>query len=114
MSAFAIHPQTQRPDPTTNKPTRSTRKAGQGSTASVLVRQDSYSGNSDPRAIVNTIGRRLLKIRDAAQYLALEVTTLYKKSRLREIPCVKVGRSLRFDVRELDRYIEQHATKTID
>jgi excisionase family DNA binding protein len=49
------------------------------------------------------IGRRLLNVREAAQYLGLEVDTVYKKSRLREVPCVKVGRALRFDVKTLER-----------
>ena len=61
-----------------------------------------------------TIGRRLLNVREAAQYLGLEVDTIYKKSRLREVPCVKVGRALRFDVQALDRYIQQHTIETID
>ena len=60
------------------------------------------------------IGRRLLNVREAAQYLGLEVDTIYKKSRLREVPCVKVGRALRFDVVALERYIEQHTIETID
>jgi excisionase family DNA binding protein len=60
------------------------------------------------------IGRRLLNVKEAAQYLGLEVNTIYKKSRLREVPFVKVGRALRFDVRALDRYIEQHTLETID
>ena len=60
------------------------------------------------------IGRRLLNVREAAQYLGLEVDTVYKKSRLREVPCVKVGRALRFDVRALERFIEQHTIETID
>ena len=60
------------------------------------------------------IGRRLLNVREAAQYLGLEVDTVYRKSRLREVPCVKVGRALRFDVRALERYIEQHTIGTID
>ena len=60
------------------------------------------------------IGRRLLNVREAAQYLDLEVDTVYKKSRLREVPCVKVGRALKFDVEALDRYIEQHTIETID
>ena len=58
--------------------------------------------------------RRLLRIREAARYLGLEVDTVYKKSRLRELPCVKVGRALRFDVKALERYIEQHTNETID
>jgi excisionase family DNA binding protein len=59
-------------------------------------------------------GRRLLNVREAAQYLGLEVDTIYKKARLREVPCVKVGRALRFDVQALDRFIEQHTIETID
>ena len=60
------------------------------------------------------IARRLLNVKEAAQYLGLEVDTLYKKSRLREVPSVKVGRALRFDVKALERYIEQHTIETID
>ena len=60
------------------------------------------------------IGRRLLNVREAAQFLGLEVDTVYKKARLRELPCVKVGRALRFDVKALERFIEQHTIETID
>ena len=60
------------------------------------------------------IGRRLLNVREAALYLGLEVDTVYKKSRLREVPCVKVGRALRFDVKALERYIDRHTVGTID
>lgn len=60
------------------------------------------------------IGKRLLNVREAAQYLGLKVDTVYKKSRLRELPSVKVGRSLRFDVKALERFVEQHTIKTID
>jgi excisionase family DNA binding protein len=62
----------------------------------------------------DVIGRRLLNVREAAQYLGLEVDTVYKKARLREVPCVKVGRALRFDVKALERFIEQHTIETID
>ena len=55
------------------------------------------------------VGKRLLNVGEAARYLGLEVGTVYKKSRLRELPSVKVGRALRFDVKALDRYIEQNA-----
>ena len=60
------------------------------------------------------IGRRLLNVREAAQYLGLEVDTVYRKARLREVPCVKVGRALRFDLKALERFVEQHTIKTID
>ena len=60
------------------------------------------------------VGKRLLNVGEAAQYLGLDVDTVYKKARLRELPSVKVGRALRFDVKALDRYIEQHAVKALD
>ena len=62
----------------------------------------------------DSVGKRLLNVREAAKYLGLEVDTVYKKSRLRELPSVKVGRALRFDKSALDRYVEQHTIKAID
>ena len=60
------------------------------------------------------VGKRLLNVVEAARYLGLQVDTIYKKARLRELPCVKVGRSLRFDIEALQRFIEQHTIETID
>lgn len=60
------------------------------------------------------IGRRLLNVKEASAYLGLEADTLYKKSRLRELPSVKVGRALRFDIEALDRFIQQHAIDSIE
>jgi len=56
-----------------------------------------------------TVGKRLLNVEETARYLGLEVDTAYKKARLRELPHVKVGRALRFDVKALERFIEQNA-----
>ncbi len=68
-----------------------------------------------PAVVSNgNIGRRLLCVEEAAQYLGLEVDTVYKKARLRELPSVKLGRSLRFDVMALSRFIEEHTIETID
>src|SRR4051794_341859 len=60
------------------------------------------------------VGKRLLNAKEAAQYLGLEVDTVYKKSRLRELPSVKVGRALRFDLEALEGFVEQHTIKTIE
>ena len=60
------------------------------------------------------VGKRLLNAKEAARYLGLSVDTVYKMARLRELPSVKVGRALRFDVEALDLYIKQHAIKTIE
>lgn len=68
-----------------------------------------------PSIVSNSgVGKRLLNVREAAQYLGLQVDTVYKKSRLRELPSVKVGRALRFDVRALERLVEQHTNETIE
>ncbi|MBV8845905.1 MAG: helix-turn-helix domain-containing protein [Bryobacterales bacterium] len=67
-----------------------------------------------PMVLNGHIGRRLLNVRETAQYLGLEVDTIYKKARLRELPCVKVGRALRFDIKALERFVEQHTIETID
>ena len=61
-----------------------------------------------------SVGRRLLNAKEAARYLGLEVDTIYKKARLRELPSVKVGRALRFDVQALERYIEEHTIAALD
>ena len=60
------------------------------------------------------IGKRLLNAREAAEYLGIAVDTVYRMARLRELPSVKVGRALRFDVVALERYVEQHTIETID
>jgi excisionase family DNA binding protein len=60
------------------------------------------------------VGKRLLNVTEAAHYLGLQVETIYKKARLRELPFVKVGRALRFDVVALGRYIAEHTVETID
>lgn len=60
------------------------------------------------------VGKRLLNVEEAAEYLGLQIDTVYKKSRLRELPSVKVGRALRFDVLAFRRFIEEHTIKTID
>ena len=60
------------------------------------------------------IGRRLLKVEDAAAYLGLSVETLHKWVQERAISHVKAGRALRFDKRALEHYIEQHTIEPID
>ena len=60
------------------------------------------------------VGKRLLNSREAADYLGLKVDTVYKKARLRELPSVKVGRALRFDLLALNRYVEQHTIENLE
>jgi excisionase family DNA binding protein len=48
----------------------------------------------------------LLTIREAAQYLAVSVSTLYGWVWQRRVPFVKIGRALRFDPRDLAAFVE--------
>jgi len=60
------------------------------------------------------VGKRLLNVREAAEFLGLSVDTVYKKARLREIPYVKLGWALRFNERALQRYVELHTIEPLD
>lgn len=53
-------------------------------------------------------------MREAARYPGIEVDTVHKKARLRELPSVKVGRALRFDLHALEGYVEEHTIEAID
>jgi len=61
-----------------------------------------------------SVGKRLLNVAEAAAYLGLQVDSVYKMARLRELPSVKVGRALRFDLEKLVLYIEQHTIEAIN
>jgi excisionase family DNA binding protein len=52
------------------------------------------------------VEHRLLTIREAAGYLAVSVSTLYGWVWQRRVPFVKVGRALRFDLQDLEDFIE--------
>jgi excisionase family DNA binding protein len=54
---------------------------------------------------------RLLNVREAARFLGTTDKTLYTKIWRREIPFIKIGRSVRFDVRDLEALIEQSRVK---
>lgn len=51
-------------------------------------------------------GARLLNVREAARYLGTTAKTLYTMVWRREIVFVKLGRSVRFDLRDLEQMIE--------
>lgn len=68
-----------------------------------------YSKKENDMQTASSLPRRLVSILDAAQYTGLSVHTLYAMVSQRRIPFVKVGgRSVRFDVEMLDKWIKQH------
>lgn len=53
-------------------------------------------------------GRRLLDVCQAAEFLAVTVSTLYGWVWQRKISFVKLGRALRFDIADLERFVDQN------
>lgn len=54
---------------------------------------------------------RLLTVHEAARLLAVSVSTLYGWVWQRRIPFVKVGRAVRFDLVDLEAFIEQNRVR---
>jgi excisionase family DNA binding protein len=57
---------------------------------------------------------RLLDVRQAAKFLGTTEKTLYSRVWKREIVFVKIGRSVRFDLRDLEQMIEDGKVKPQD
>ncbi|QPD06403.1 MAG: hypothetical protein Nkreftii_004177 [Candidatus Nitrospira kreftii] len=55
--------------------------------------------------------RRLLNIKEVADYTGLSTHTLYTMVSKRRIPFVKLGRLTKFDRYELDRWISSQSVK---
>ena len=49
--------------------------------------------------------QKLLNVAEAAEYLGTTTKTLYSKASRREIPTVKIGRSLRFRLGDLEQIV---------
>ena len=57
------------------------------------------------------IAPRLMGIDQVAAYLGLSPHTVYKFVSQRKIPHVKIGKLVKFDHLEIDRWIASHAVK---
>ncbi len=53
----------------------------------------------------------VLDVHEAAAYLGVSEVTLYRLVRRREVPYTRVGRSIRFRVEELERYLEERTVR---
>ena len=62
----------------------------------------------------STTTKRLLTLPEAAAYLGLSKLTLYEWVSMRKIEYVKVGRLVKFDQRQLERWIEKHTIKALN
>lgn len=55
-----------------------------------------------------TVARRYLTVPEAATYLGCTVVALRRKVQRQDIPYIKDGRSVRFDIRDLDAHMRAH------
>jgi hypothetical protein len=55
---------------------------------------------------ISSISQRLMDVEEAAKYLGMTPHALRHKAAL-DIPCVRIDTKLRFDRRDLDRYIDR-------
>jgi excisionase family DNA binding protein len=62
----------------------------------------------------DTLQRRLIDVKQVALYTGLAQKTVYTMVSQQRIPFVKLGRLTKFDVREVDTWIKQHAVKARD
>jgi len=51
------------------------------------------------------MNQRLIGVNEAAEYLGIEKVTLYSWAKKEFIPSVKVGRLVKFDIHDLDEWI---------
>lgn len=58
--------------------------------------------------------KRLLNINAAAAYMGVSPNTLYQWVSQRRFPFVKVGRLTRFDIKQLDLWIEKNTVKILE
>lgn len=54
-----------------------------------------------------TIIARLLSVNDAAKYLAISDRTLWNLTAEKKIPAVKINRCVRYDIHDLDEFINR-------
>lgn len=58
--------------------------------------------------------KRLLNIKEVSEYLGVKEHTLYMWVSQRRIPFVKCGRLTKFDLKKIDKWIEENAVSEID
>ncbi len=58
--------------------------------------------------------KRLLTVKEASEYLGIKVNTLYSWVSQKKIDYVKMGRLTKFDIRVLDKYIENNTIEAVN
>ncbi len=58
--------------------------------------------------------RRLITIKEASEYLGIKVNTLYSWVSQKKIDYIKMGRLIKYDIKVLDKYIENNSVEAVN
>ncbi len=58
--------------------------------------------------------KRYLSIKETAEYLGVAEGTLYVWKCHREIPCLKIGRLVKFDIQEIETWLKDKRMKIVE
>lgn len=68
-------------------------------------------GISNPKNTSKEVIRRLLTIKETAEYLGRSVWSVRELIWKGELPIVRVGKRIHLDIYELDTWVEDHKTR---
>ncbi len=58
--------------------------------------------------------KRLITIKEASEYLGISVNTMYSWVSQKKIDYVKVGRLTKFDLKVIDKFIENNSVEAVN
>lgn len=58
--------------------------------------------------------KRLITIKEASEYLGISVNTLYSWVSQKKIDYVKIGRLTKFDLKVIDKFIENSSVEAVN
>jgi len=58
--------------------------------------------------------KRFVGVKEIAEYLGVSIHTIYYWTCLKKIPYVKMGKLLKFDLREIEGWIKERRIQPID
>ncbi|MEE9605299.1 MAG: helix-turn-helix domain-containing protein [Candidatus Scalindua sp.] len=58
--------------------------------------------------------KRLLSVKEASEYLGIKANTLYSWVSQKKIDYVKIGRLTKFDLRVIDKYIDNNSVEAVN
>ena len=58
--------------------------------------------------------KRFIDIKDLSEYLTISTNTIYSWIALKKIPYAKLGKLLRFDLREIDAWMDSNRKNSLN